>query len=116
MLKKLVILVCLVAFAPAAVGAQDVAAVSHTPLATEGSATVQAAREVDLSLAAARAATVMAANEAQGQQAAKSERPKKTHYGLTFQEFVDVHFGDYRWVWWAGAAAALIAIHVAAKD
>jgi hypothetical protein len=30
--------------------------------------------------------------------------------------FWDIHFGGYRWLWWAGAAAVLIAIHVAATD
>lgn len=113
MLKKLIMLVCLVSFWPAAVGAQDLAVLQQAQVVADSGST----REVDLSLpAVSQKATILAANDTQGRQMTESERPKKTHYGLTFGEFVDVHFGDYRWVWWAAAAAALVAIHVAAAD
>ncbi|GFO69891.1 hypothetical protein GMLC_34700 [Geomonas limicola] len=118
MFKRLIVLLCLVSFCPAAVGAQDLAPLKESlPAAVAQTSTDQPAREVDLSIPVAlQKATVLAANEARGSQLAEPERPRKTHTGLTFQEFVDVHFGDYRWVWWAGAAAVLVAIHVAAAD
>jgi len=118
MFRKLTILVCLMSFIPAAVGAQDLAPLKLNPLAVERTVDQQPAREIDLSLPAARqqAATVLAANETQGAQAVAAERPRKSHTGLTFEEFCEVHFGEYRWIYWAGAAAILVAIHVAARD
>jgi hypothetical protein len=115
MFRKLTVLVCLMSFCPAAVGAQELAALRQSPPPVESSTDRQASREVDLSLPAARqAATVMAANEVQDSQVPAAERPRKTHTGLTFEEFVEVHFGEYRWIYWVGAAAILVAIHVAA--
>lgn len=113
MMRKLTIFVCLVSFCPAAAGAQELAAIAQNPSTPiESPANQQPAREVDLSIrVSTQVATLVAANDQQGSQAAEAERPRKTHSGLTFGEFVDVHFGDYRWVWWAGAAAALVAIH-----
>jgi hypothetical protein len=117
MFKKLTILMCLISFCPAAVGAQELTALQATPPAVERTVDQQNIREIDLSIPAARqAATVMAANDQQNSQMSASERPRKTHTGLTFQEFVDVHFGEYRWIYWAGAAVALVAIHVLAGD
>jgi hypothetical protein len=116
MFKKLTIIMCLLSFCPAAVGAQELAALQQSAPVAEQSGVVQVAKEVDLSLPAARqAATIMAANDVQGTGVA-SERPRKTHTGLTFQEFCEVHFGEYRWIYWVGAAAVLVAIHVAAAD
>jgi hypothetical protein len=119
MFRKLTILVCLISFCPAAVGAQDLTTLSQSPVVIERTADPQAAREVDLSLPAARlqAATVLAQNDPQGAQGAATERPRKSHTGLTLEEFCEVHFGEYRWIYWVGAAAILVAIHVvAARD
>jgi hypothetical protein len=117
MLRKLTILVCLVSFCPAAVGAQDLAPLRQSPPAVERSAEQQPAREIDLSLPVARqVTTVLAENTVPPGEAASAERPRKTHSGLTFQEFCEVHFGEYRWIYWVGAAAALVAIHVVAAD
>ena len=121
MFRKLTIFVCLISFFPAAVGAQELAVLKQAPLGIERPVAQQAAPEVDLSLPVSRqAATVLAANDVQHDTmaaAAPAERPRKTHTGLTFQEFCEVHFGEYRWIYWVGAAAAIIAIHVvAAKD
>jgi hypothetical protein len=44
-------------------------------------------------------------------QAVKEEQQTRKH---SWDNFLEVHFGGYRWLWWAGAGAALIAIHVAA--
>ena len=38
----------------------------------------------------------------------------KTQKGHSWDNFWEVHFGGYRWVWWALAGGALIAIHAAA--
>lgn len=118
MFKRLTVVICLMSFCPAAVGAQQLTPLTESvPAVVAQTSTDQPAREVDLSIpAAVQKATLLAANDVRGTQPAEAERPRKSHTGLTFQEFVDVHFGDYRWIWWAGAAAALIAIHVAAAD
>ena len=119
MFRKLTILVCLISFFPAAVGAQDLAPLKLTPPAVERTLDQQSAREIDLSLPVARqqALTVLAGNDTQGTQPVASERPRKTHTGLTFEEFCEVHFGEYRWIYWVGAAAIIVAIHVVAvKD
>jgi len=118
MFKRLIVLLCLMSFCPAAVHAQDLAPLKESlTAAVAQTSTEKPVREVDLSIPVAfQKATVLAANETRGGQMAEPERQRKTHTGLTFQEFVDVHFGDYRWVWWAGAAAILVVIHVAAAD
>ena len=38
----------------------------------------------------------------------------KTQKSHSWDTFWDVHFGGYRWVWWALAGGALVAIHAAA--
>jgi hypothetical protein len=118
MFRKLTILVCLIAFFPAAVGAQDLAGLKQSPLARELTVDQPSVREIDLSLPAARqAAIVLAENDSQGTQAVATERPRKSHTGLTFEEFCEVHFGGNRWIYWVGAAAVIVAIHVvAARD
>lgn len=111
MLTKLAVVVCLVSLAPAAVGAQDVALLANQQPANEAT---EAPKSVSLMPREERSTTLLAANEAQGSQSASEERPKKSHTGLTFKEFCDVHFGEYRWVYWVGAVAAIVAIHVVA--
>lgn len=114
MIKKLAILVCLVSFAPAAVGAQDVALLVNSQPVQQQATEVQ--KSLNLMPREELSATRVAANDVQGTQAASEERPRKTHTGLTFKEFCDVHFGEYRWVYWVGAVAAIVAIHVVAAD
>ncbi|MBU5613973.1 hypothetical protein [Geomonas azotofigens] len=112
MLKKIAILACLVSFAPAAAGAQDVALMVNQQPAPQ----TEAQRSLNLMPREERSATLVAANDVQGTAPAQEERPKKSHTGLTFKEFCDVHFGEYRWVYWVGAVAAIVAIHVVAAD
>ncbi|QXE91992.1 hypothetical protein [Geomonas subterranea] len=112
MLKKIAILACLLSFAPAAAGAQDVALMVNQQPAQQS----EALKNVNLMPREERSTTVVAANDVQGTVAAAEERPKKSHSGLTFKEFCDVHFGEYRWVYWVGAVAAIVAIHVVAAD
>ncbi|QWV95414.1 hypothetical protein KP004_09665 [Geomonas oryzisoli] len=112
MLKKIAILACLVSFAPAAAGAQDVALLVNQQPAAQS----ETQKGVNLMPREERATTLVAVNDVQGTAAAAEERPKKSHSGLTFKEFCDVHFGEYRWVYWVGAVAAIVAIHVVAAD
>jgi hypothetical protein len=113
MLRKLTIIACFLSFSPVAAGAQELAVLVNSQPAQQSPATLQPAREVDLSPPAARQATVVAANDLVGNTSAE-QRPRKTHTGLTFQEFCEVHFGEYRWIYWVGAAAIIIGIHVVA--
>jgi|GEM_PF-3007906 len=118
MFKKLTVFVCLVSLAPAAAGAQDVTllAAGNAVAVEAGTTGSKPAREVDLSppLRLHQDATVVAANDSQPNQMAGEEaRPRRTHEGLTFKEFCEIHFGGHRWVYWAVAAAALVGLHVA---
>jgi hypothetical protein len=115
MFKNVTVIVCLVSFFPAAVGAQELAVLNQNPQPVVQAVDRQPAREVNLSIPVARqVAAVVAQNDTEQAPAVAAERPKKTHTGLTFQEFCEVHFGEYRWIYWVGAAAILVAIHVAA--
>jgi len=111
MFKKLAILACLVSFAPAAAGAQDVALLANAQPAQQ----TEAPRTLNLMPTQERAVTLVAANDIQGQPA-QEQHARKTHTGLTWKEFCDVHFGEGRWIYWAGAVAAIVALHVVAAD
>jgi hypothetical protein len=122
MLRKLTVFICLLSFAPAAVNAQGIAAIAATPVAVE-SAAVPASlpeRTMDLSLPTARSTAVLmaAADTSQGIASAPAPEQKKAEKDSSFhwENFAEVHLGDYRWVWWVVAAAALIAIHASAGD
>ena len=110
MFKKLTIIACLVSFSPAAAGAQELALLASSQPAVEQS--------VNLSPPVYKlaATTVLAANDTQGNQITEAQRPRKTHAGLTFKEFSEVHFGEYRWIYWVGAVAAIVALHVVVAD
>jgi len=34
--------------------------------------------------------------------------------GLTMGEWADIHFSNYRWVWWLGGVIVLVALHAVA--
>lgn len=111
MFRKLVVLLCLLSFFPAAASAQDLAQLNAAQPALEMNADQTLPASINLSAPMPKdEVLVLAAND---QQSAKmtEERPRKTHTGLTFGEFVDVHFGDYRWIWWAVAVGGIVAIH-----
>lgn len=120
MLRKLTVLICLFSFAPAAVNAQGIAAIAAAPVAVESSAaaTPLPERGMDLSLPAARSTAVLmaAADTSQGTATAPAPEQKKAEKNSSFhwENFAEVHLGDYRWIWWVGAAAALVAIHAGA--
>jgi hypothetical protein len=120
MLRKLTVFICLLSFAPAAVNAQGIAALAASPVAV-ASATAPVAtlpeRAMDLSLPAARSEVILmaAADTSQGTaQATAPEQKKSQHSSFNWGNFAEVHLGDYRWVWWVGAAAVLVAIHAGA--
>ena len=116
MLRKMTVLICLLSFAPAAVNAQGIAALAASPGAVQS--TSQAEKGVNLSLPAERTTAVLmaAADTSQGAAMASAPEQKKESKQSSFNwgNFAEVHLGDYRWVWWAGAAVALIAIHAGA--
>jgi hypothetical protein len=105
MLRQLLVVICLVSFAPAAFGAQ-VPAVAPLPA------------EVNLSLpvATSRAVMLAAADTGRTLAADAPEHKSEVHSSHSWDNFVEVHFGGYRWIWWAGAAVVLIAIHVVATN
>jgi hypothetical protein len=121
MFRKLTVVLCLISFAPAAVSAQGLASVA-TPPAAVASAIDKAplpGGELNLSLPAERSAVLLMA-AAETPQAVAMERvpeqKRESRSSHSWDNFVDVHFGEYRWVWWAGAAVVLAAIHIAAVD
>jgi hypothetical protein len=41
---------------------------------------------------------------------------EKTQKGHSWDNFWEVHFGGYRWMWWVLAGGILIGIHAAAAN
>jgi len=121
MFRKLTIVICLISFAPAAVNAQSLAALAVSPSSVASAAenTVPSAQESNLTLPSSRSSAVLLAAAESSQRSAMvtaPEQKKESRSAHSWDNFVDVHFGDYRWVWWAGAAAILIGIHAVAAD
>lgn len=120
MLRKLIVVICLISFGPAAVGAQGIAAITAPAalVSTTESATPPPGG-MNLALPAEKAAAVLmaAADTTQGTAlAAAPEQKKASQSSFNWGNFAEVHLGDYRWIWWVGAAAALVAIHAGAGD
>ena len=119
MFRKLIVVICLISFAPAAVGAQVLVSVASPPAAVVPAAekALPPGGELKLSLPAERSdAVLMAAAEtsqgtAMGTAPEQKQEARKSH---SWDTFVDVHFGGYRWLWWAGAAVILGVIHAGA--
>jgi hypothetical protein len=65
---------------------------------------LSAERTQAIQLAAAESAQCVCKGDA-------PEQVKASQSSFEWGNFAEVHLGGYRWVWWAGAAAALIAIH-----
>lgn len=119
MFRKLIVVLCLVSFAPAAVSAQGLVSVAVQPAAvvpvTEKAS--QQGGELNLSLPAERPAVMLLAAAETSQAVAMENAPeqkRESRSSHSWDNFVDVHFGGYRWIWWAGAAAILVAIHAGA--
>jgi len=117
MLRKLTVLICLLSFTPAAVNAQGIAAIAAAPAAAESAtapATALPGQALDLTLPAARPEVILMAAADTSQGAATEQKKAEKSSSFHWENFAEVHLGDYRWVWWVGAAAALIAIHAGA--
>lgn len=111
MFRKLTVLICLLSFCPAAFGAQELAGVA-TPPPVVGQQSQQRPLNLNPPAGLYAADTTAAAEEMKCSDSVKGEEPKKVKSSLTFSEWSEIHFGDYRWVWWVGGAAVLGALHV----
>jgi hypothetical protein len=121
MFRKLIVVVCLLSFLPAAVGAQGLtAAIPAEPVATVAAAggnTTPTGQQLNLMAAAEKSATMLVAAADTSQSAATKvapEQKKESHSSFDMRNFADVHLAEGRWVWWAGAIIILAAIHIAA--
>ena len=119
MFRKLIVVLFLVSFAPAAVSAQGVVSVAAQPASVMPAAekALPSGGELDLSLPAERPAVMLLAAAESSQAVAMEKAPEQkqeSRRSHSWDNFLDVHFGGYRWVWWAGAAAILVAIHAGA--
>jgi hypothetical protein len=114
MLRNLVILVTLISFCPVAVGAQEAALRVKQQAPEQSAATAAAPPDLNVPVRAEKAAPklLVAENDQSSPAAAEAPRQPKTHTGLTFKEFCEVHFGEYRWVYWVGAVGAIVLFHV----
>ena len=119
MFRKLIVVICLISFAPAAVSAQGLVSVA-APLAAVVPATEKVplpGEELNLLLPVERSAAVLLAATETSQVVAMENAPeqkRESRSSHSWDNFVDVHFGGYRWVWWAGAAVILGVIHAGA--
>jgi hypothetical protein len=121
MFRKLIVVFCLISFAPAAVSAQGLVSVAAPPAGVVSAAEKASppGGELNLSLPAERSAAVLMAAAETSQAVAMENAPgqkREARSSHSWDNFLDVHFGGYRWLWWAGAAAVLVAIHVSAAD
>lgn len=105
MLRKVIVVLCLVSFAPLSAGAQELAAAL---LPAEVSAHGAESRSDTPKI-------VVAANDRADAATADAtpQKETKSRPSCTIRDFLDIHFGGYRWLWWVGAAGILIGIHVA---
>lgn len=111
MFSKLTVLACILSLLPSLAGAQEIAALVAAQPAQSEQRSIEPSAPVNLMPTEGTLVRMAAASEQQGSAVTEEQRARKTHSGLTFSEFVDVHFGGYRWVYWAVAGAILIAIH-----
>lgn len=119
MFRKLTIVFCLISFVPAAVSAQGLATVAAPPAVVGSSPemTTPPPGEINLSLPAKRSAAVLLAAADTTQSAVTGKAPEQkceSRSSHSWDNFVDVHFGGYRWIWWASAAVVLGVIHAGA--
>jgi hypothetical protein len=120
MFRKLIVVVCLLSFLPAAVGAQGLTAIAAAPAATvsaTGENSAPTSEQLNLILAAEKSATMLvAAADTSKNEATKAapEQKRESHSSFDIRNFADVHLAEGRWIWWAGAIVLLAAIHIAA--
>jgi hypothetical protein len=118
MFHKLTIVFCLISLAPSAVSAQEVASLMSPPSATTDAPVENTSSPVRMINLSPPAETVLiAAGQSQESEVQKSppEQKRESRSSFNWGNFAEVHLGDYRWIWWVGAAAVLIAIHAGAN-
>jgi hypothetical protein len=116
MFRKLTVIICLLTFCPMAVGAQELITIANSQIATDLPVADNNPQNKDLKssspISMYPANIVIVAESQNGFDVEKvTEKNKEKKSGITFNEWAEIHWGDYRWVWWAGAAGALIALH-----
>jgi len=118
MFRKLTVIICRISFCPAAVGAQELAGLVGSQVA-DSQTTGQSQPNLSLPVTSYPSGKqVVAENplckgDANCSEATKVEEPKKVaSSGMTIKEWAEIHFGDNRWIYWAGAGAVLVALHV----
>ncbi|MDD2897197.1 MAG: hypothetical protein PHI31_00655 [Desulfuromonadaceae bacterium] len=117
MLRTLTVVLCLLSFIPAAVGAQGLSTLAVPPAIAEPASEKPTALAPSVNLSLPAATVQIAAAETTDGTATKSapEQKQQSRSSFNWGNFAEVHLGDYRWIWWAGAAVALIAIHAGAN-
>lgn len=111
MIKRITLYFCLCSFFPVAVGAQELSLQGKGGSLSDPAA-AGSALQSDRALSPNREERqTIALNEATPTPAADREARKGDCGGL--RNWAEIHWGGYRWIWWAGAAAALIGLHVA---
>ncbi len=116
MFRTLTIVLCLTSFVPAAVNAQEVAALMSSPIGAGPASenVIPPARPINLTLPTGTV-LMAAAQTTEGEAKAAPEQKRESRSSFNWGNFAEVHLGDYRWVWWVGAAAVLVAIHAGAN-
>lgn len=118
MFRKLTVFVCLLSFCPVAVGAQELAGLVGSPVEdSQPSGQLQPNLSLPVTSYPSSKQVVVenlnCAADANCTEATKGEEPKKAKSsGITMKEWAEIHLGDNRWIWWVGAGAALVALHV----
>ena len=119
MFRKLTVIMCLITFCPVAVGAQELAGLAGSPAAVNNLSSGQPQPNLSLPAAGypaekqAVAENPLCSGSAYCSDASQAEESKNIKSsGLTMKEWAEIHLGDNRWIWWAGAAATLVALHV----
>jgi hypothetical protein len=116
MFRKLTVVLCLISFCPAAVGAQELTGVAGAQMVADmTSGQNKPSKELNLSLPVNKypADKLASAENPISSDAVKVDAPKmQKSSGVSLKEWAEIHWGNNRWVWWVGAAAALVALHV----
>lgn len=114
MFRTVTVIFCLISFCPAAVNAQELAAISQSIAATDQSmlqSQLNTGLKLTLAASSYPADKVLVSENRTDPDASRTVEKNKQKQGIGFKEWAEIHWGDYRWVWWAGAAGALVALH-----
>ncbi|MBJ6723903.1 hypothetical protein [Geomesophilobacter sediminis] len=109
--KTIALILCLTTLAPAAAGAQEASGALNPPAPVERRVTERPSVPPELNLPRATEEKIQLAQNDTTAPAREQETRDRSCGG--FRNWVDIHLGGYRWIYWAVAAGALIAIHAA---